>query len=90
MTRTRLEVANVMRRELFTLAATGLRVSDVGKHNHLPHWLRSLTKNAEAKLSQTDVKGFPIVTGDERHLLLGYIGRNELRYVLGVLFFFKA
>ncbi|PAV18791.1 voltage-gated chloride channel [Pyrrhoderma noxium] len=36
----------------------------------------------EHKLQQSDVKGFPIVSNEQRRLLLGYIGRNELRYIL--------
>lgn len=31
---------------------------------------------------QSNVKGFPIVSTDDRHVLFGYIGRGELRYVL--------
>ncbi|KAL5523651.1 hypothetical protein ACEPAG_7824 [Sanghuangporus baumii] len=58
-------VSSVMRRELHTLPATGLRVGDV-----------------EYRLQQTDVKGFPIVSADDRCLLLGYIGRKELRYIV--------
>ena len=33
-------------------------------------------------MQQTNVKGFPIVSPDDRHILLGYIGRGELRHVL--------
>ena len=39
--------------------------------------------DTEHKLQQSDVKGFPIVSNEQRRLLLGYIGRNELRYILG-------
>lgn len=35
-------------------------------------------------MQQTDVKGFPVVSADEAEILLGYIGRGELRYVLGI------
>ncbi|EJD02821.1 uncharacterized protein FOMMEDRAFT_107818 [Fomitiporia mediterranea MF3/22] len=38
--------------------------------------------DVENQLEQTDVKGFPIVSADDRFHLLGYIGRNELRYIL--------
>ncbi|EIN11552.1 voltage-gated chloride channel [Punctularia strigosozonata HHB-11173 SS5] len=58
-------VSRVMRSELHTLHATGLRVADV-----------------EAKLSATDVRGFPIVCADGARVLLGYIDRADLRYVL--------
>lgn len=36
----------------------------------------------ENMLQETEVKGFPIVSADERKLLLGHIGRHELQYVL--------
>ena len=39
--------------------------------------------DAEETLSSTDVKGFPIISSDGEPTLLGYIGRTELRYVLG-------
>jgi len=39
-------------------------------------------KDVETRMQRTDVKGFPIVSTDDRHVLLGYIGRGELRYVL--------
>ena len=42
----------------------------------------------EYRLQQTDVKGFPIVSADDRFLLLGYIGRNELRYIIGSYYLF--
>ncbi|KAG8981763.1 glycerol ethanol, ferric requiring protein [Tulasnella sp. 427] len=34
------------------------------------------------KINSTAVKGFPIVTPDDQRVLLGYIGRTELNYVL--------
>ena len=40
---------------------------------------------AEEILAQTDVKGFPIVSADGKNILMGFIDRTELRYVLGTL-----
>ncbi len=37
-------------------------------------------------VSGTDVKGFPIVSADSRNTLMGYVEKNELRYVIGSLF----
>jgi hypothetical protein len=37
----------------------------------------------ETTLAGTDVKGFPIVTSETVRTLVGYIGRTELRYVIG-------
>ncbi|TFK25180.1 voltage-gated chloride channel [Coprinopsis marcescibilis] len=39
-------------------------------------------KDVEKILSNTDVKGFPIVTADGALTLTGYIDRSELRYVI--------
>ncbi|KAI5120350.1 hypothetical protein M0805_009425 [Coniferiporia weirii] len=39
-------------------------------------------EEVEERLQQSNVKGFPIISADHRCLLLGYIGRSELRYVL--------
>ncbi|KAI6121899.1 chloride channel [Pisolithus sp. B1] len=40
-------------------------------------------RDVEQILSSTDVKGFPIVASKSSRVLSGYIGRPELRYVLG-------
>lgn len=40
---------------------------------------------AEDVLEGTDAKGFPIVSSDEKRVLMGYIGRTELRYIIGEL-----
>lgn len=39
-------------------------------------------KMTEAKLESTDVQGFPIISPDAAKVVLGYIGRTEIRYVL--------
>ncbi|KAI0081975.1 Cl-channel protein [Panus rudis PR-1116 ss-1] len=36
----------------------------------------------EELLSQTEVKGFPVVTADSSRTLLGYIERNDIRHVI--------
>ena len=38
---------------------------------------------AEDVLENADVKGFPIVSNDGKRILMGYIGRTDLRYVIG-------
>lgn len=47
----------------------------------------STIQDVEALLNSTAVKGFPIVQNDARQSLVGYIGRREVRYVIGMLFF---
>ncbi|KAH7339880.1 Cl-channel protein [Rhizoctonia solani] len=37
----------------------------------------------EEKLEHTSVQGFPVVSADSQKVLIGYIGRTELRYVIG-------
>ncbi|CAE6458794.1 unnamed protein product, partial [Rhizoctonia solani] len=37
----------------------------------------------EEKLEHTSVRGFPVVSTDSQKILIGYIGRTELRYVIG-------
>ena len=53
------------------------------------HWAwyayNLLNDLAEEILAQTDVKGFPIVSADGKNILMGFIDRSELRYVLGTL-----
>lgn len=44
------------------------------------------TLSAEETLASTGVKGFPIVASKSSKALSGYIGRTELRYVLGIFF----
>ncbi|EGO25898.1 hypothetical protein SERLADRAFT_355881 [Serpula lacrymans var. lacrymans S7.9] len=39
-------------------------------------------RDVEEKLASSTVKGFPIINSDSSRLLVGYIGRTELRYVL--------
>ncbi|THH05633.1 hypothetical protein EW145_g4647 [Phellinidium pouzarii] len=39
--------------------------------------------DVEYRLQQSSVKGFPVIFTDHNRLLLGYIGRRELRYIIG-------
>ena len=43
-------------------------------------------REIEDVLASTAVQGYPIVSNDGQNILMGYIGRAELRYVLGPLF----
>jgi chloride channel 3/4/5 len=43
-------------------------------------------EDVETLLNSTAVKGFPIVKNDARQSLVGYIGRREVRYVIGTSF----
>ena len=72
----------VMRRDLHTLTQSGMLVRDVG----MCYFLKSPHVSSiyvETTLASTNVNGFPIVTSDGRQTLVGYIGRTELRYVIG-------
>jgi chloride channel 3/4/5 len=50
----------------------------------------STIQEIEEELSRTDAKGFPIVTPDARQVIMGYIGRMELRYLMGIYVLFHA
>ena len=72
-----------MKTQLHTMAASGLCIRDVGKYSTCSHQYMVFIL-AEDRLKATDVKGFPVVSADGRNLLIGYIDRSELRYVLGM------
>lgn len=57
-----------MKTDLHTIPSSGLRVRDL-----------------EALMADTDVQGFPVISNEKAspRTLIGYIGRTELRYVLG-------
>jgi chloride channel 3/4/5 len=40
-------------------------------------------RDLQEKLASTQVKGFPIISSETSRILQGYVGRTELRYVLG-------
>lgn len=71
-----------MKVELYTLPVSGFTVRDIGEFR--PHIRASgvIKCVTEDLLDNTKVKGFPIVSNDERRLLMGYIGKTELRYVI--------
>ena len=76
-------VSTVMRRDLHTLRVSGMTLRDVGKYlTILEHALQFIFE--EAQLASTSVKGFPVISDDENRTLMGYVGRTELRYVIGM------
>lgn len=78
-------VSAVMRRDMHILTDSGMHVRDVGRFYPRESFGNLLlTSTTEAILANTNVKGFPIVSSDATRTLVGYIGRTELRYVLGV------
>lgn len=82
-------VSRVMKTQLHTIPASGLCIRDVGKF--LIHRNEVMVVIlAEDRLKATDVKGFPVVSADEVSILIGYIDRSELRYVLGMYTAFVA
>lgn len=74
-----------MKKDLALLYASGMSVSDVGKaFKRTSGTCVNLCAFTEDVLASTDVKGFPIVASKSSRTLSGYIGRTELRYVLGI------
>ncbi|THH14591.1 hypothetical protein EW146_g5756 [Bondarzewia mesenterica] len=59
-------VSSVMQRDLHTLRVSGMTLRDV----------------AEARLASTNVNGFPIISDEQSRILMGYVGRTKLRYVV--------
>ncbi|OCH88114.1 Cl-channel protein [Obba rivulosa] len=63
--------------------AYNVPVSDVMKRDLRTLPVSGLTvRNIEEYLANTDVKGFPIVSADSNNILVGYIERTDLQYVL--------
>lgn len=76
-----------MRKDLHTLTESGMHLHEIGEgccDLRLSRGVLTRLSYADAILSSTDVKGFPIVSSDGSRKLAGYIGRTELRYVLGM------
>lgn len=71
-----------MRKDLFTLPARGMCVKEVGQFLCCSGGVAS-NALTEKFLDDATVQGFPIVSTDAKRTLLGYIERQELRYVLG-------
>jgi len=73
-----------MRKSLHTLQVSGMSVRDVGSLLLFTCWENASTHDlTESTLDNTNVNGFPIISSGG--VLVGYIGRTELRYVLGKL-----
>lgn len=76
-------VSAVMRTELTTIDESGMSVKQVGKPYFLSLGQVVYLQSVESLMSRTYVKGFPIVSSDGARTLVGYIGRTEMRHVLG-------
>ena len=75
-----------MRRDIYTLRATGMTLGDVGKWD----WsvaIACLIWWKENYVDAASVEGFPIVVDDETRILAGYIGSQQLRRAIGELRF---
>jgi len=78
-----------MKKRLHTMSAGGMTLGEVGT---CASWVwkgtcprQLIFASTDRKLESSTVQGFPIVSSDSQRALLGYIGRTELRYVLGQL-----
>jgi chloride channel 3/4/5 len=78
-----LPVAGVMRKNLQTVLADSMTVRDVGMYR-LRSFIHALTDSIEHLLANSQCRGFPVVSSDEKRTLLGYIERTEMRWVIGV------
>ena len=80
-------VSRVMRTDLYTLPVTGLTIRELGWYQHSEQKKQTSIAYSfiEEILHSTAVQGYPVVSVDGQNSLLGYVGRAELRYVLGEL-----
>ena len=63
--------------------AFGIPVQDVMKKSPVRLYSSGMSlAEVEAKLSQGEFKGFPLVTSREDLTLLGYVGKTEMRYAI--------
>jgi len=42
-------------------------------------------KDVEQRLGEADVQGYPVIASNGSNMLVGYIGRSEIRYIIGML-----
>lgn len=83
-------VSGVMRTDLHTLPVSGITVRDIGALR-CHYRLKDVSDlNIEDTLNSTAVQGYPIVSNDGLNTLMGYIGRAELRYVIGAYAYSRA
>lgn len=78
-----LSVSKVMKTDLHCLPVSGATVRDIGEFKTFRRASCLTIHIAEDALANESVQGFPVISNDEKHLLMGYIGRTELRYVVG-------
>ena len=72
-----------MRRDIYTLRATGMTLADVGEWDRPLFSSIDSRRRVERYVDASKVKGFPIVVDDETRTLVGYVGSQELRTALG-------
>ena len=72
-----------MRRDIYTLRATGMTLADVGEWDRPSFTSINSRRRVERYVDASKVKGFPIVVDDETRTLVGYVGSQELRTALG-------
>ena len=72
-----------MRRDIYTLRATGMTLADVGEWDSPMFASIDSRRKAERYVDASKVKGFPIVVDDETRTLVGYLGSHELRTAIG-------
>jgi chloride channel 3/4/5 len=80
-----------MRRDIYTLRATGMTLADVGEWDrYCSLQLIDSRRKVENYVEASKVKGFPIVVDDETRTLVGYVGSHELRTAIGESIHFRS
>lgn len=76
-------VASVMKTNLRSVMSEGMTTRDVGMCFIYRHGHALITGFPEHLLSNSQYRGFPVVSTDEQGILLGYIERAEIQWVMG-------
>ena len=81
-----LQVSAAMKKDLYVFQERGMKVKDVGEWGLSWEAVWGSNSLSEDLLGSTSVKGFPIVSASatgSSQAMHGYIGRSEVRYVIG-------
>lgn len=70
---------------MVVLESKGMRIQDIGKEcvDYYTCGIEMIVFRIEELLEASNYRGFPVVSNKSNMLLLGYIGRTELSYLLG-------
>ncbi len=77
---TLIPVANVMKKDLVLMPATGVPLEQISEPSSIP--LSQADAIGEI-VQSTNYQGFPVVRSQEDKTIIGFVRKQELRYALG-------